>query len=162
MARTADLRVAERNQKLLDDFKSNNRQSYKDLSARYGVSESMLYVILRNGGVISSSERKPRMKGADQVAISNLNRMLGSLVDLRIHDKLLDHDQRRPPEVNLSEASVELRMTTAHLRGIIQGTIDPTLSEISKIAAFLGLASPGDLLTKCQTLVTTNYGSPLK
>jgi hypothetical protein len=47
---------------MVADYKANPRQSYDDLTTRYGVTKSTVFVALRDGGAIVRSNREPRCR----------------------------------------------------------------------------------------------------
>jgi hypothetical protein len=128
MPRSNDPRIAERNQKLIDDYNLDRFQDYAVLGARYGVKAQLCYRILSDAGLTRSNKRKPRLKQSDRKPISNLHALLGSKVKHALFSATLD--ERGNADFQIGGYARTLKMSPQKLSSIFLGVEDMSLSDL--------------------------------
>ena len=133
MTRTVNLAIAERNQKLLEDYRANRFQEYRELGAKHGMSAQSVFKILSEAGETRADRKKPRLKRHEKRSLSVLHTTLGSIIHQLLMAATLDeHDT---VNFQIGGYAHDLKMSPQRFGGILVGVEDITLSELMRITA---------------------------
>ena len=129
-------RTLERNRKVVEAFQAEPLGSREALARRFGVSPQVLDRILKDAGT-GPPQRRPRIKLIDMPPLSDLHWALGAVLDEHLRKlhagKLTDH------------AFGSGVGSTQRLSMLLLGVQDITLTELQRLAAYVG-STPGEIL----------------
>ena len=157
MARTADTGIADRNLRMIDDYRNNRNQSYKELGARYGVgphtARNAIVGAIKDG-TLEEQGRKARLKRGDRRSISNLHVAIGHLLDKHCNDRILNRSIDH--QITLTQVGADLGFVGQSFNDARLGLYDLTLTQLVKAAEWMGLSLP-EMISQA-TAITRSYG----
>ncbi|WP_422024744.1 helix-turn-helix domain-containing protein [Pyruvatibacter mobilis] len=128
MARIPSFAIAKRNEEIVRTYENDLSVDFRFLEARYGVSRSHIKRILREAGV--------HIRPAGATSPPTNVRVL-SQGHRYIAHKLNVHLALNA--VSVSEMAERLAISEKRLNGLLQGTYDPSLSEVQRLNRELDL-----------------------
>ena len=132
MTKSVNPAIAERNQKLVADFRANRFQEYRALGAKYGMSTQLTFKVLSDAGETRSDRKKPRLKRHEKRSLSGLHTAMGSVIHQLLMAATLDeHDT---VDFKIGGYAHDLNMSPQRLGALLVGIEDITLSEMAKAA----------------------------
>ena len=128
MPRKPDPQVAERNQKMCQEFLASERRiPTVDLGRKYGVTPSRVGSILAAAGLVSRENRRTPGPYADRKPASVLLKSLGSVLS-------------EACQVSDVKPSLALAMNESLLTRMKSGLHDFSVTELERIAAWMGVS----------------------
>jgi hypothetical protein len=152
MSRPPSAYVAERNARLIADFKAGITSSM-ELSLRHGIGEAYVDRLLRQAGLVSRSNRRRRVSVEVRKPLSNLCAAVGAVLEHAILEVELEGGRRPTGE--------DFNWNVAMHRNILRGLHPITLLDLEKIARWMKIPV-SELLRRAENrsvIHTRNTGS---